>query len=307
MDVDEERDLKVELYGLRLPEVKPGDDLARLVIDAASSEAGGIRNGDVLVVTSKVVSKAYGFLIRLDEVKPSKRALRIAEKTGGDPRFIQAVLDNSDEILFILPFAKLIEKGVIRMEKISKNIAGAYEAIKKAPYTLIVRRGRRIYSDAGLDSSNHPEGVVSIPPRNLDEYAREIRRRIQELTGRRVAVVITDTEMWISLGSLDFARGSSGIEVIHRGFGDPDLYGKPKFGGVDCVADEIACASALLMGQTDEGIPAVIIRGYKYVESEEGISDYQISVDAMRHAVKEIVKSSIEILGFGWLFKMLIK
>ena len=299
--------MKVELYGLRLPEVKPGDDLARLLIDAASSEAGGIRNGDVLVVTSKVVSKAYGFLIRLDEVKPSKRALRIAEKTGGDPRFIQAVLDNSDEVLFILPFAKLIEKGVIRMEKISRNIAGAYEAIKKAPYTLIVRRGRQIYSDAGLDSSNHPEGVVSIPPRNMDEYAREIRRRIQELTGRRVAVVITDTEMWISLGSLDFARGSSGIEVIHRGFGDPDLYGKPKFGGVDCIADEIACASALLMGQTDEGIPAVIIRGYKYVESEEGISDYQISVDAMRHAVKEIVKSSIEILGFGWLFKMFIK
>ena len=299
--------MKVELYGLRLPEVKPGDDLARLVIDAASSEAGGIRNGDVLVVTSKVVSKAYGFLIRLDEVKLSKRALGIAEKTGGDPRFIQAVLDNSDEVLFILPFAKLIEKGVIRIDKISRNIAGAYEAIKKAPYTLIVRRGKQIYSDAGLDSSNHPEGVVSIPPRNVDEYAREIRRRIQELTGRRVAVVITDTEMWISLGSLDFARGSSGIEVIHRGFGDPDLYGKPKFGGVDCVADEIACASALLMGQTDEGIPAVIIRGYKYAESEEGISDYQISVDAMRHAVKEIVKSSVEILGFRWLFKMLIK
>ena len=133
--------MKVELYGLRLPEIKPGDDLARLVIDAASKEAGGIRDGDVLVVTSKVISKAYGFLIRLDEVEPSRRALKIAEKTGGDPRFIQAVLDNSDEILFVLPFAKLVEKSVIRMEKISRNIAGAYEAMKKAPYTLIVRRG----------------------------------------------------------------------------------------------------------------------------------------------------------------------
>ncbi|MCD6470853.1 coenzyme F420-0:L-glutamate ligase, partial [Candidatus Bathyarchaeota archaeon] len=100
--------MKVELYGLRLPEIKPGDDLARLVIDAASKEAGGIRDGDVLVVTSKVISKAYGFLIRLDEVEPSRRALKIAEKTGGDPRFIQAVLDNSDEILFVLPFAKLV-------------------------------------------------------------------------------------------------------------------------------------------------------------------------------------------------------
>ena len=290
--------MKIELYGLRLPEVKPGDDLARLLIDAASSEAGGIRNGDVLVVTSKVVSKAYGFLIRLDEVKPSKRALRIAEKTGGDPRFIQAVLDNSDEVLFILPFAKLVEKDVIRIERMSRNIAGAYEAIKRIPYILIVRRGGQIYSDAGLDFSNHPEGVVSVPPENMDEYAREIRRRILELTGRKVAVIITDTEMWISFGSLDFARGSSGIEVIHKGFGNSDLYGKPKFGGVDCIAHEIACASALLTGQTDEGIPAVIVRGYKYVESEESISDYQLSGNAMKLAVKEIIKSSINILGF---------
>jgi coenzyme F420-0:L-glutamate ligase/coenzyme F420-1:gamma-L-glutamate ligase len=298
---------KVEMIGLSLPEVKPGDDLAKLVTDAASEAAGGIRDGDVLVITSKVVSKAYGFLIRLDEVKPSTRALRIAEKTGGDPRFIQAVLHNCDEILFVLPFTELVEKGVIRIERMSRNIAGAYEAMKKAPYKLIVRRGGQIYSSAGLDSSNHPEGVVSVPPEDMDKYAQEIRRRILELTGRRVAVVLTDTEMWISSGSLDFARGSSGIEVISRGFGKPDLYGKPKFGGVDCIVHEIACASALLMGQTDEGIPAVIIRGYKYAESEEGISDYQLSADAIRLTLKEIVKSSIRILGFRWLFKLLIK
>jgi len=299
--------LKVELYGLRLPEVRPRDDLAKMVADAASKEAGGIKDGDILVITSKVVSKAYGFLIRLDDVKPSKRALRIAGKTGGDPCFIQAVLDNSDEVLFILPFAKLVEKDVIRIERMSRNIAGAYEAIKRIPYILIVRRGGQIYSDAGLDFSNHPEGVMSVPPENMDEYAREIRRRILELTGRRIAVIITDTEMWISFGSLDFARGSSGIEVIHKGFGNLDLYGKPKFGGVDCIAHEIACASALLMGQTDEGIPAVIVRGYKYVESEESISDYQLSGNAMRLAVKEIIKSSINILGFKWLFKFFIR
>ncbi|RLI11521.1 coenzyme F420-0:L-glutamate ligase [Candidatus Bathyarchaeota archaeon] len=299
--------MKVELYGLRLPEVRPRDNLAKMVADAASKEAGGIKDGDVLVITSKVVSKAYGFLIRLDDVKPSKRALRIAGKTGGDPCFIQAVLDNSDEVLFILPFAKLVEKDVIRIERMSRNIAGAYEAIKRIPYILIVRRGGQIYSDAGLDFSNHPEGVVSVPPENMDEYAREIRRRILELTGRKVAVIITDTEMWISFGSLDFARGSSGIEVIHKGFGNLDLYGKPKFGGVDCIAHEIACASALLTGQTDEGIPAVIVRGYKYVESEESISDYQLSGNAMKLAVKEIIKSSINILGFKWLFKFFIR
>jgi len=100
-----------------------------------------LENGDVVVVTSKIVSKAYGFLVKLDEINPSKRALKIAEKSGGDPRFIQAVLDNSDEILFVLPFSKMVQKDVISMEKLSKNLSGAYLAMNKARFILIVRRG----------------------------------------------------------------------------------------------------------------------------------------------------------------------
>lgn len=292
------------MFGLRLPEVRPGDDLVKLILESASREAGGLEDGDILAVTSKIVSKAYGFLVELDKINPSKRALKIAEETGGDPRFIQAVLDNSDELLFVLPFSKLVEKGVINIERMSKNLARAYEAIEKAPYKLIVRRGGQTYSSAGLDTSNHPEGVASVPPKDLDKFAREIRGRILELTGKEVAVIITDTEMWISFGSLDLARGSSGIEVVSKSFGEPDLYGKPKFGGVDCVAHEIACASALLMGQTNEGIPAVIVRGYKYVKSEKGISDYQLKPEAIRIAVKETVKSSVKVLGLKWLLKL---
>jgi len=298
--------MKVEMFGLRLPEVKPGDDLVKLILESASQAAGGINDGDIVVITSKIVSKAYGLLVRLDEVKPSRKALKIAEKTGGDPRFIQAVLDNSDEILFVLPFSKLVERGVINIGRVSKNLARAYEATKKSPYKLIVRRGGQIYSSAGLDTSNHPDGVASIPPKDPDKVAREIRSRILELTGREVAVIITDTEMWISFGSLDFARGSSGIEAVSKRFGEPDLYGKPKFGGVDCIAHEIACASALLMGQTNEGIPAVIIRGYKYVRSEEGISNYQPKPEAIRAAIKETLKSSVKVLGLRWLLKLLI-
>jgi len=295
------------MFGLRLPEVKPGDDLVKLILESASKVAGGLNDGDIVVITSKIISKAYNLLVRLDGIKPSRKALKIAEKTGGDPRFIQAVLDNSDEILFVLPFSKLVEKGVINIERMSKNPARAYEAAEKSPYKLIVRRGGQIYSSAGLDTSNHPVGVASVPPENPDKFAKEIRDRILELTGKEVAVIITDTEMWISFGSLDFARGSSGIEVVSRNLGEPDLYGKPKFGGVDCVAHEIACASALLMGQTNEGIPAVIIRGYKYVKSEEGISDYQLKPEAVRIAVKETVKSSVKILGLKWLLKLLVK
>ncbi|HID91184.1 TPA: hypothetical protein EYP44_04410 [Candidatus Bathyarchaeota archaeon] len=149
--------------------------------------------------------------------------------------------------------------------------------------------------------------MASIPPRDLDRLAGEIRKRILGLTGRDVAVIITDTEMWFSLGSLDFARGSSGIEVVSKRLGEPDLHGKPKFGGVDRVAHEIACASALLMGQTSEGIPAVIMRGYKYVRSEEGISDYQLRSEAIIVAVKETLKHSVRVLGLRWLLGLLVK
>jgi len=90
--------LKVEIFGLSLPEVKPGDDLARIIVEAAEREAGGIMEGDIIVVTSKIVSKAYSFLINIDEVKPGSRALEIAEKTGMDARMVQVILDNSDEI-----------------------------------------------------------------------------------------------------------------------------------------------------------------------------------------------------------------
>lgn len=296
--------MKIELLGLRLPEVRPGDDLTRLIIEA-SKDAGGLKEGDILVITSKVVSKAYGLLIKLDEIRPSKKALKIGEKIGEDPRFVQAVLDKSDEILFILPFSKLVEDGVVDVEKLTKNPVEALKVIKKFPCTFFVKRGGQIYSDAGLDSSNHPEGVLSFPPKNPDRIAREIRNRILEYTGIDIPVVISDTEFMPFLGSLDIARGCSGLQVVSRKFGEPDRYGKPKYGGADHIAHELACASALLMGQTDEGIPAVIVRGYRYVRSEEGISDHQLK-PAIR-IIKEIVKCSVKVLGLKWLLKRALK
>jgi len=296
--------VKIEMFGLKLPKIKPGDDLVKLILDEALRVADGVKDGDVVVITSKVISKAYNFLIKLDEVKPSKKALKMARKLNMDPRFIQAVLDQSDEILFVFPFYELVREGIISIEKVSKDLSGAYEALKRIPYMLVVRRDHQIYTDAGLDFSNNPEGILSALPRNLDKIAREIRRKIMELTGKDVAVVISDTEVWFSLGSLDFARGSSGIEVVSRDFGELDLYGKPKFGGVDYIVHEIACAAALLMGQTAEGIPVVIIRGYKYRRNEEGVSDYQIAPDKVKKAIRKIMRSSIEALGLKWLLKL---
>jgi len=298
--------MKVELIGLKLPEIKTGDDLADLLVKAASRDAGGLKDGDIIVVTSKVVSKAYGFLVELKEIKPSAKAVDLARETGEDPRFIQAILDHSDRLLFVLPVLKLVEKGVIDLQKLSRKPTKALELIRKFPYTFFVERKGQVYSDAGLDASNHPEGVLSFPPEDPDGVARELRRKLFEYSGKDVAVVISDTEFMPFLGSLDIARGSSGIQATAKKFGEPDRYGKPKFGGADCIVHELACASALLIGQTDEGIPAVIVRGLKYVRSEEGVSTIRLTPENLETAIKEIVKTSIKILGLKTFTKLLL-
>lgn len=297
--------MKVEMFGLGLPEVKPGDDLAKMLLESAEREAEGIEEDDIIVVTSKIVSKAYGLLIKIEEVKPGKKALEISDKTGIDPKVVQAVLENSDEILFAVPFRGLVEKSLINIELVSRDKERAYQTISKVPCLLVVRRNRQIYSDAGLDFSNHPEGIASIPPADPDKYAKELRENIKRITGKEVAVIISDTEGAPFVGSLDLARGSSGIEVVSRKFGELDMYGKPKFGGVDHVAHELACASALLMGQTSEGIPAVIIRGLAYTKSEEGISTYTLNPERARSVIKEIVRQSVKLVGIKKTLKSL--
>jgi len=299
--------VKIELYGLKLPIIEPGADLARLIVESAQEYAGGIRDRDIIIITSKVVSKALGYLGDLSEIKPTREAMRLAKKTGEDPRFIQAILDNSEDILFVIPFRKLVEKGLIDLDKIAKDPERARKVVDQFPYLFIVRREKSIYSDAGIDFSNHPKGIFSIPPPNLDRVARDIREKIEKLTGKSIAVIITDTEIWLSLGSIDIARGVSGIQVVTKEFGEDDLYGKPKFGGVDIIVHELACASALLMGQTRKGVPAVLVRGYEYEPSEEGISNYHIGVEGLRRAVKEIITSSAKIIGLKWLLKFLIR
>ena len=181
--------MKIEFFGLRFPEIKPGDDIAELIVDVAVRQAGGVIDGDVIVIASKVISKAEGFLIKIEDVKPNRRAVEIAEKTGINPKIVQTILNNSDRILFAIPVLKLVENGLINFDRVAADKNRAQRAVKNVPCMLIVVRGNHIYSDAGIDFSNHPEGVASIPPEDPDKCAREIRMKIKELTGRDVAII----------------------------------------------------------------------------------------------------------------------
>ena len=264
---------RIEVLGLQtIPEIRRQDDLATIVVECAAAEIDGLEDKDIVVLTSKIVSKALGRVRMLGDVVPGKKALEISRQTGKDAQWLQMIFDEGHEIVAIIPLEGMLGKHIMNA---SADSECGRKLVEHERAVCITRgRGGRIHTcDAGIDESNHPAGTVSLLPEDPDETARQIRQEIRRLTGKEVAVILADTEM-IPFGTMDFAVGSSGIEPISKRFGQKDLFNKPKFGGIDVVAYELTSASALLFGQTGAGIPVVIIRGYEYeINETENISN----------------------------------
>jgi coenzyme F420-0:L-glutamate ligase/coenzyme F420-1:gamma-L-glutamate ligase len=209
-----------------MPEVEKGDDLAALVVDAVELE-----HGDVVVLAQKVVSKAEGRIVRLDEVEPSPRARELAGEE--DPRRIEVILRQATR--------------VVRA---------------RAPLVIAETRHGFVCASAGVDASNAPEaGTVVLLPKDPDASAERIRTRLRELTGRDVAVLVTDSfgRPWRK-GTTDVAIGAAGLQVLLDLHGVRDRVGYELHATTIAVADEIAGAAELVMGKT-EGVPGAVVRG----------------------------------------------
>jgi coenzyme F420-0:L-glutamate ligase / coenzyme F420-1:gamma-L-glutamate ligase len=191
-----------------------------------------VEDGDVVVYAQKVVSKAEGRVVRLDEIEPSARAVEIAGDDQ-DPRRIEAILREA--------------KRVVRVRK---------------PLVIAETRHGFICASAGVDSSNAPEqGMLVLLPVDPDASAQRLRERFRELTGRDVAVLVTDSfgRPWRQ-GTIDVALGAAGLEVMRDLRGQLDRVGYELHATMIAVADEIASAAELVMGKID-GIPAAVVRG----------------------------------------------
>lgn len=223
-----------------LPEIHLGDDLAGLIADAAGKARIAFENGDILVVAQKVVSKAEGAVARLATVRPSAQAHALATRLKKDPRAIEVVLQQSRRIV-------------------------------RSDHVLIAEtRHGFVCANAGVDHSNVPgDDVVTLLPRDPDQSAEKLAVTLRQLTGKRVAVIISDTfgRPW-RLGLTDVAIGASGVPVLHDLRGTRDRHGKPLTATVLAVADELASAAGLLMRKS-EGSPAILIRGYRYKPSSD--------------------------------------
>jgi coenzyme F420-0:L-glutamate ligase / coenzyme F420-1:gamma-L-glutamate ligase len=209
-----------------MPEVSEGDDLAGLVVAAAELE-----DGDVVVLAQKVVSKAEGRIVRLDEVEPSERARELAG--GEDPRRIEVILRESARVVRSRP-----------------------------PLVIAETRHGFVCASAGVDASNAPgEGVLVLLPEDPDASAEQIRGRLHALTGRDVAVLVTDSfgRPWRQ-GTTDVAIGAAGLQVLLDLRGVRDRAGYELHATTIAVADEIAAAAELVMGKVD-GVPGAVVRG----------------------------------------------
>ncbi|MGA2093442.1 MAG: coenzyme F420-0:L-glutamate ligase [Sedimentisphaerales bacterium] len=275
---------KIEVLGLQtIPKIKQGDKLAEIIASAAEQEIGGLLKNDIVILTSKIVSKAQGRTRRMADVVPGEKARFISQKTGKDPVWLQMIFDEGNEILAIVPLKGIIEKHIIDA---SQDFAVSTELVEHEQALCITldRSGRVHTCDAGIDGSNHEKGIVSLLPEDPDQAAKDIRLQLQKITGKKLAVILADTEI-IPFGTLDLAIGSSGIDPVSKQFGQKDIFDKPKFGGIDL--------SALVFGQTGAGIPTAVIRGYDYQINEEANVANTMLAGASGAGLQNLIKKTL--------------
>ncbi len=300
---------KIEILGLQsIPEIKQGDNLAEIIVRCAEKEIGGLQEKDIVVLTSKIVSKADGLLRKMSEVKPGPEALMISEKTGKDAQWLQMIFDEGHEILAILPLKGLAEQQIMAASGGDDKCTRELVEHEQALCITMGRDGRIHTCDAGIDGSNHGPGIVSMLPKDPDKSAKEIRNEIQKLTDKKLAVILADTEV-IPFGTMDLAVGSSGISPRAKMFGKKDLFGKPKFGGIDLVAHELTAASALVFGQINAGIPVAVIRGYEYEINETENITNTLLPQREGEGIREIIKSTMCATSYahGWKKRLLLR
>jgi len=231
-----------------LPLIEPGDSLAELISNAAKKQGTPLQEDDVIVVTHVVVSKSEGNIINLDEVAPSDKAKEIARQTNKDPALVEVILRETKEIVRI----------------------GQNSIITETKSGIVC-------ANAGIDRSNVSGDRNVVPlPKNPNASAQNIRQGIKQLTGVNVAVIVSDTHgRPLRLGEINVAVGVAGIKPIRDRRGEKDLFGYVLRIKQTAIADELASAAELVIGQSNEGIPTAIIRGYTY-QTIEGTSTMEL-------------------------------
>ena len=229
-----------------ISEISPGENLAQTVLDGVNAAGEELQDGDIVVLAQKVVSKAERRLVPLDEVFPGAEASALAHETGKDPRLIELILRESSEI------------------------------VRKREGLIIARhRNGFVVANAAIDLSNAGETETAVLlPADADISARKFAESVFKATGKQIAVVINDSmgRAW-RLGTSGTAIGACGLAALQNRCGAVDRDGVVLQSTEIAIADEVAAAASLLMGQGNEGLPAVVIRGLEWVRGSGTAAD----------------------------------
>lgn len=228
----------LRLFALHdFPMVREGDDIASLIRRCAAGMDFTFEAGDVIVIAQKIISKAEGRLVALKDIEPSPEAFAYAEKTAKDPRLVELVLRESDEVV-----------------RYRENVL------------VVAHRLGFVHANAGIDQSNvkrdDDEVCALLLPEDSDKSAEQIRRDLMQSLGVDLGVIINDSmgRAW-RVGTVGQAIGCAGVRPLIDKRGDTDLYGRVLEITEVAVGDEIAAAASFVMGQGDEGCPVVVVRG----------------------------------------------
>jgi len=224
----------IQIIGLGgIPEISKGTDLAKIIVNASKRNRVSLQNGDVVVITQKIVSKAEGRIVKISSIEPSSFARRISKIMEKDPKVVEVILSETERVV------KMV-RGLI---------------ISQTKHGLVC-------ANAGVDHSNVPRDRLCLLPISPDRSAKKLRSQIMKLTGAKISLVITDTfgRPWRE-GQTGVAIGLSGLRPLDDYKGKKDDFGNDLKVTLIAIADEIASASDLVMGKTDR-TPVAIVRGY---------------------------------------------
>jgi coenzyme F420-0:L-glutamate ligase / coenzyme F420-1:gamma-L-glutamate ligase len=229
--------MKIKIMGLNgIPLINKGDNLAELITKSIKNQGLKVEDGDVLIIAETALVKAEGRIIDLREINPSEKAIELAKQTGKDVKLVEAIIQESKEIIKVGP-----------------------------DFIISETKHGFICANAGIDESNVDIGLATPIPDDPDGSAALLKKTLQKRLGNDIAVIIADTQgRAFREGAIGVAIGISGIDPLWDRSGELDLYGRELKTTSIAVADELSAAASLIMGQADEGIPVVIIKGIPY-------------------------------------------
>lgn len=242
--------MKIEILSIDgIPLIKKGDHIDEIISNSLDNNHLEIQNGDIILIAETIISKSIGNFISLDKIKVSTKAKEISKIIKKDPSLVELILNESNEIVSL-----------------------------GNEFIITETKDGFVCANAGIDESNVEEGFAKPLPPNPDSIAKDLREKIENKTKKEIAIIITDTQgRAFRNGAVGVSIGSSGIKSLWNRQGEEDLYGRELQTTEVAIADELASSASIMMGQANEGIPVVIIRGFNDFKSirdiESGTND----------------------------------